>query len=305
LRVAFSVEYIIWRKGLQIQPGAGSRRTVTVGSAKHQENFRDIETALQRSTMEALEHLEPGEVLLGMGAEPWNAYDIARISPCRATVTLLDLPPREMDPLWHKVRAITPLICAVAASSPFDSSKPNGVASNSLLQHIRNSSAEGRPLLALERRFNYGKVEGTARSSMVRSPFSLDEENGVVQVSIWDAQECAVSNLAMVALLSSLMRAEEVGQDASLEDCERALELAARFGTARLKDDLSMMLDLATENALAEERMYLPIIRDRVERGSLGETMPSMVKEGGMEKFYEMLARSLRTNRPVLPPGSD
>jgi len=109
----------------------------------------------------------------------------------------------------------------------------------------------------------------------------------------------------MVALLSSLMRAKEVGNDASLGDCERALELAARYGTVSLKGDLTLMLELATENALAEERMYLPIIRDRVERGSLGETMPAMIRDGRIEHLYETLGRSLRTNRPLLPPQQD
>ena len=305
MRVAFSVEYIVWAKGPQAHPNIRSRRTVTVGGAKHQENFRDIETALQRSTLEALDHLGRGEHLLGMGSEPWFSHDDSAVIPCRATVALLDLPPGDIDILWRKVRAIVPLVCAVAASSPFEESGTSGVASNSLMHHILSCRAERRPLLSVDRRFNYGKVEGTARSNMVRSTFSIDEENGVVQVSLWDAQECARSNLAMVALLSSLMRVEGIGEDASQEDCEGTLALAARYGTAHLRDELSAMLELATENAMPEERMYLPIIRDRVERGSLGETMPAAVETGGLEHLYESLSRCLRTNRPYLAPGRD
>jgi hypothetical protein len=173
------------------------------------------------------------------------------------------------------------------------------------MQHIISSKAYKKPTLALDRRFSYGKVESNLPIITPRTPFSLDPSNGVLLVSLWDVQECARSNMALLALFSSLLRVEDLGQDAGAEECEKVLQMAAMRGTGSLKEELTHMLDLASDNASPEERMYLPIIRDRIENGSLGETLPPLVEEKGFEPVLEMLSKSLRTNRPFLAPGRE
>lgn len=303
MRLAISVDYSIrYSEGSEkralpggTSPSVGSKNIVTVGSAKPHEHLRDIERALHSLTLEALEDLPQAGTLIGTGRAPWpNA------PACCMTVTVNDIPERH-DFSWPKAaQAVVPLVAAVAAASPFEGGRPNGMMSNNLCDHIRSSKEEKGAPLTTERRFSYGMVNEDKASNLSRSPIFLDENNRVLQVSLWDSQECARSNVAIAALLTSLLTIEDIGQDTDGNEGERLLIKAARSGTGMVKKELQEMLALAMESAMAEERMYLPLLRDRVERGCIGEGLVSLCASRGQGEVIHRMERCLRTNRPFL-----
>ncbi|OPY34080.1 MAG: hypothetical protein A4E32_00349 [Methanomassiliicoccales archaeon PtaU1.Bin124] len=305
MRLAVSAEYIIRPAGLDCESLRSgqepSRRSIIVGGAKQLELFRDLETSMHHGIKEALERLPRGEGLLGIGVEPWLPAEASGAIPVRIKVTMLDLPTSDLDAIWRRIRAIIPLISALAAATPFDSCHANGIASNALMNHIHTCQREGRAPISADRRFRYGRVEKALPSAAPRSPVAYDSSTGALQISLWEVQECARSNMAVIALLSSLLRTEGMGLDASEEDCTIALGKAAEGGTAQLKEELWTMYELAGSTASAEERMYLSIIRERIDRGSLGETLPKLVQSKGMDRAMDELSKCLRTNRPFLP----
>jgi hypothetical protein len=106
--------------------------------------------------------------------------------------------------------------------------------------------------------------------------------------------------MAVTAFVLALLRA-----DLELEDDHDALlamnEDAIKKGVASSRPELLRLYRKASKVATPEERSYLPLIKRRIEQGSIAELMVQRVNEG--ESVLDMakeMAGCLRNNAPFL-----
>ncbi len=79
-------------------------------------------------------------------------------------------------------------------------------------------------------------------------------------------------------------------------------EAAIRNGTASCRPELLRLYDSAFNAATAEERSYLPLVRRRIEEGSLAEVIVRDIKDGANpHAVFKGLASCLKDNRPRWP----
>jgi gamma-glutamyl:cysteine ligase YbdK (ATP-grasp superfamily) len=231
----------------------------------------------------------------------------------------MNLPFRNDDELvsiYNRLRALTPFLVAVASSSPYVEGKATGKIDNRLIYYreaqrklpiighgiIPEKLGSKQDYLDIqERMYAALRKEGAdilchewvdSRGLIVR--FSRN----CVEVKALDEQECVKSDMAITAFVLALLRC-----DLRLEEDESALkdmlEKAIDKGTSDLKVELRPLYQKALGAASNEERRYLPLIRTKIEYGSLAEAMLEMA--GTREKIIELLPemeRSLRTNIP-------
>jgi hypothetical protein len=77
------------------------------------------------------------------------------------------------------------------------------------------------------------------------------------------------------------------------------MEEAIRNGTAGLRNELVQLYDTAWNHATEDERVYLPVIRSRIEHGSLAELIRDrFLKEGEIVPLLGDMAKCLRSNTP-------
>jgi hypothetical protein len=78
-------------------------------------------------------------------------------------------------------------------------------------------------------------------------------------------------------------------------------DLAIRDGTAGMKPELETLYDAAWKHATADERRYLPVIRQRIGHGSLAELMRDRYKkEAEFLPLLSDMATSLQKNQPYV-----
>ena len=119
-----------------------------------------------------------------------------------------------------------------------------------------------------------------------------------IEIKALDEQECIRSDMAAVAFVSSLMRAKTRLEE-DRDELLTLTETAIRTGTAGLNPELLALCKDAEKSANSVERRYLPLIRKRVEEGSLAELVADRVREmGSAAPVIRELGESLRTNSP-------
>jgi hypothetical protein len=120
-----------------------------------------------------------------------------------------------------------------------------------------------------------------------------------VEIKVPDEQECVRSDIAFCAFVRALLRA----RDLPLEEDRGALldmtETAIHTGTAELEDDLKTLYRYAEKSATREELRYLPLIKRRIEEGSLGQILLERYRDtGDLRGIMQDLAMCLKENRP-------
>jgi glutamate---cysteine ligase / carboxylate-amine ligase len=224
----------------------------------------------------------------------------------------------ELVKLYNKLRALLPYLVAVTASSPFVEGKVTPYIDNRLNYYKVNQGAV--PLVSndiLPERISspddYLSInERIYKELRARDADILCHEwvnsRGVIirfsrcclEVKALDEQECLKSDMAVSAFLLALLRS-----DLSLEEDENALrpmiDKAIKGGTKDFKPELGKLYSTALANSTDEEREYLPIIKNRIEKGSLGEILKERQRESGdIRSLLPAIAESLRTNVPYL-----
>ena len=212
-----------------------------------------LSALFQESVTDANDRLAPlGAVLLPGGAHPWmdpaaetrlwpheyndvyRAFD--RIFSCRGhgwanlQATHLNLPfrgDREFRALHSAIRALLPLLPALAASSPFLDGRRGGALDQRLVEYRRNSTripavaglvvpdAVGTPdeyrleiLEPIYRDLAPHDPEGTLRHEWVNARGAIARfERGTVEIRLLDVQECPAADLAVVAATARAVHA--------------------------------------------------------------------------------------------------
>jgi gamma-glutamyl:cysteine ligase YbdK (ATP-grasp superfamily) len=221
---------------------------------------------------------------------------------------------QELIAKFNKLRSLVPFLISVAASSPFVEGQKNGVVDNRLVYYRENQKKI--PLIChsiipekitsvkehdaiLEQIYAELRKEGAellchewidSRGVIVRP------NRRCIEIKALDEQESIHSDMAMTAFTLALLRS-----NVKLEDDHQALldltETAIQSGTRKLRHELLDLYDLAVKNATKDERRVLPLVRIRIENGSLAELLQSRVQsQKDLRTILSDLERCLRSN---------
>ncbi len=190
---------------------------------------------------------------------------------------------------FNRLRSLLPYLIAVTAASPIVEERSTGTMDNRLLFYRENQKEI--PLICnrivperIHSVQDYRRQQEEIFGELKRRDAAiLCEEwvnsGGVIirfsrkclEIKALDEQDCIRSDMAVCAFIRSLLRCPslpvETDQDALLALTEDAI----RRGTAGLRPELRQIYDRAWAHATPEERLYLPFLRNRIERGSLAE----------------------------------
>lgn len=219
--------------------------------------------------------------------------------------------------MHNRIRCLIPFLVAVSAASPFVEGKLPGPADNRLLYYRENQAQVPAicngivpdPISSVRdyrTRLSAIYAELTARGApalceewVASAGVIVRFSRPCVEIKVPDEQECVRSDMALAAFVRALLRARSL----PLEEDRNALlamtEEAIRGGTARLGGELAVLYRHAWKAADREERRYLPLIRERIEDGSLGEVLAGRFREAGdLQGIMQDLAACLKENRP-------
>lgn len=220
--------------------------------------------------------------------------------------------------MFNRMRALMPYLIAVSAASPFVEGKPTTYADNRLVYYRVNQKqipSITHDILPekLSSMDDYIKINRDIYASLhecgadilcrewVNSRGVIVRfSRGCLEVKAIDEQECLKSDMAITAFLLALLRS-----DLCLEDDESSLkslmEEAMRNGTENLRPELEGLYRAAYDTSTEEERRYLPLVKHRIENGSLAEILIGQYKDSGDTKsLLPRLEEALRENRPYL-----
>lgn len=224
--------------------------------------------------------------------------------------------------LHNRTRCLIPYLVAVSAASPFVEGKAPGPVDNRLLFYRENqaripaicngivpdpisSVADYRERLsgvyAELRSLGAGILcEEWVASAGVIVRFSRP----CIEIKAIDEQECVFSDMALCAFVRALARARDLPIEEDRDSLVAMTESAIRSGTAGLEDELAALYRRAAKAATADERRYLPLVRERIENGSLGQVLAERFRDtGDLQGIMNDLAMCLVENRPYVGNG--
>jgi gamma-glutamyl:cysteine ligase YbdK (ATP-grasp superfamily) len=218
---------------------------------------------------------------------------------------------------FNGLRSLIPYLVAVSAASPFLEGRFSGAMDSRLLSYRENQ--EQIPLICnrivperLDSFRTYRDwLSGMYRELRARGGSVLCEEwvasfgvivrfsRPCVELKVMDEQECLRSDMALVAFIKALLKSDlswlEQDRGALLELTEQAIFR----GTPVLRPELLRLLRSAERAATHSERRYLPLVRERIEEGSLAELLVrDWREERDLQSLMRRLAGCLATNTP-------
>ena len=219
--------------------------------------------------------------------------------------------------MYNRLRSLLPYLVAVTASSPMVEGRLTGSADNRLLYYRANQkeipaichgiipdpirsvedyrTAQRDIFTELKNRDAAILCEEWLNSSGVIVRFS----RRCVEIKALDEQECVRSDMAVCAFVQALLRCSTPPAVTGQEELVFLLDEAIRGGTAGLRPELKELYACAWQHATDDERAYLPVIKDRIENGSLAELMRDRYeREGDITAIMGDMAQCLRENRP-------
>ena len=206
---------------------------------------------------------------------------------------------REQVTTFNRLRTILPYLIAVTASSPMVEGNLTGSMDNRLVWYRENQKEI--PLICNriipERIRSVGDYRAEQEEIFcelrARDADILCEEwvnsGGIImrfsrrclEIKALDEQESVHSDMAVCAFVRALLRCPTLPipqeQDALLEITEKAI----LGGISGVKPELAALYKEAWKHATEEEREYLPVISDRISRGSLAELMMQRFRQDG------------------------
>lgn len=222
----------------------------------------------------------------------------------------------EMVVVFNRIRSLIPYLVSVSPSSPFVEGRLTSYMDNRLVYYRENqrripSICNDILPERLESAEDYVKINrGIYRELKSCGADILCREwvnsrglivrftRSCVEVKAIDEQECLRSDMAVTAFLMAMLRSDVVLEED--EDALRSvLEEAMKRGVAGLRPELERLYFAAQKSATKEERIYLPIVANRIEQGSLAELMAQKFGETGeIKPLLDEMEWSLRENRP-------
>jgi hypothetical protein len=218
---------------------------------------------------------------------------------------------------YNRIRTLLPYLIAVTASSPMVEGRLTGTCDNRLIYYRENQKEIPR----ICDRIIPGAIRSVAdyrsgqeevfRELRTRDAEILCEEwvnsSGLIvrfgrrclEIKALDEQESIRSDMAVCAFVRSLLRCRSLPVETDHDALLALTEEAIRAGTAPIKPELGKLYEAAWSHATPDERHYLPVIRDRITRGSLAELIRDRISGGeGIVPVLSDMARSLKTNTP-------
>ncbi|MFA4850138.1 MAG: glutamate-cysteine ligase family protein [Methanoregula sp.] len=226
---------------------------------------------------------------------------------------------KELVGQYNRIRSLLPYLIAVTASSPFVEGKMTGSMDNRLIYYRKNQKEIPQicngiiPEKIRTVKDYHSMQEEIFEKLREQDAGILCEEwvnsSGViirfsrkcVEIKALDEQECIRSDMAVCAFVRSLLRCSTLPVETDTEALRGLTDQAIRCGTRGLKPELETLYDIAWKHATEDERQYLPVIKDRICRGSLAELMQDRYKES--DEFLPLLsdlAECLSKNKPYV-----
>jgi len=221
--------------------------------------------------------------------------------------------------LYNRTRQLLPYLVAVTASSPLVEGKLTGTMDNRLLFYRANQEKipqicngivpeELSSIHDYERSQEAIYTELRARDAGILCEEWLNSAGMIIrfsrrclEIKALDEQECIRSDMAVCAFTRSLLRCRKLDLPSDRDTLLALLEDAIRDGTKTLRPDLERLYALAWDHATADERQYLPFIRERIAHGSLAELIRDRMEAGSAPgSLLPELSACLSTNRPFL-----
>ncbi len=198
---------------------------------------------------------------------------------------------REQVMMFNRLRTILPYLIAVTSSSPMVEGRMTGSLDNRLIMYRENQKEI--PLICnriIPERIrsvdDYRKEQDEIFSELRdRGADILCEEwvnsGGIImrfsrhclEIKALDEQESIHSDMAVCAFVRALLRCPTLPVPQEQEALLEITEQAILGGTSRMKPELTSLYNEAWNHATDEERLYLPVISERISKGSLAELM--------------------------------
>jgi gamma-glutamyl:cysteine ligase YbdK (ATP-grasp superfamily) len=219
--------------------------------------------------------------------------------------------------MFNRMRSLIPYLVAVTASSPLVEGRLTGVMDNRLIYYRQNQKRV--PLICnnvIPEKLSSRQQHDDIIESIYRDLRKIGGEElchewidsrGVIvryhreclELKACDEQECLHSDMAVTAFLLALLRA-----DLRLEDDHDALlgmnEEAIAKGTAACRPELLRLYKEALRVATPEETNYLPLIKKRIEEGSIAELMVQRIQDGSSPRKVAIdMAGHLKANHSL------
>jgi hypothetical protein len=218
---------------------------------------------------------------------------------------------------FNRIRSLLPYLIAVTAASPVVEGRITGTADNRLLYYRENQKEIPQicnriipEKIASVQDYRRGQEE-IFSALRARDAGILCEEwvnsGGVIirfsrkclEIKALDEQDCIRSDMAVCALIRSLLRCRSLPVETDQEALLALTEEAIRRGTAALRPELEQLCERAWAHATPEERLYLPLIRHRIGAGSLAEIIGERFgREREIVPILADLSQALKTNEP-------
>ncbi|MDD1695636.1 MAG: glutamate-cysteine ligase family protein [Methanoregula sp.] len=224
---------------------------------------------------------------------------------------------KDLADMYNRLRSLLPFLIAITASSPMIEGSLTGFADNRLICYRENQKEIpcicGRIIPEKIRNVqDYHAIMDEIFSELrSRGADILCEEwvnsRGLIvrfsrtclEIKALDEQECVHSDMAVCALVRSLLRCRSLPIETDQSALLALTETAIRTGTAGLRPELQSLYDAAWSHATDDEQKYLPVIRQRIEQGSLAELITRRYKkEQDIFPVLADLAMCLKLNHP-------
>ena len=256
------------------------------------------------------EYYEAYDRIFGLSQHGWLNIQALQLNLGYATEA-------EMVATFNSLRSLLPYLAAVSAASPFVEGMPAGAMDSRLLYYRENQRQI--PAICnrivpeeLRSRAAYDEwLEGIYRDLRAAGGAVLCNEwvasfgvivrfsRQCVELKVMDEQECVRSDMALSAFVRALLRADLAFLETGRSDLLLLLEEAITHGTRELRPELLRLWRAAERAAAPDERPYLPLVRERIEQGSIAELMMEWWKdERDLGAVMEAMAGSLRENIP-------
>ncbi|MDD1675553.1 MAG: glutamate-cysteine ligase family protein [Methanomicrobiales archaeon] len=225
----------------------------------------------------------------------------------------------ELIRLHNRIRTLIPYLVAVSAASPFVEGKKTTTMDNRIIFYRKNQ--EKIPLICndlipekLTRLAEYHTMQECICRSLEKEGAQIlcrewVNSRGVIvrfsrnclEIKAIDEQECVRSDMAITAFVLALIRSDTLSLD---EDQDQILDLTEEAifrGVETLRPELRRLYAVAEKTATPDELRYLPLVKKKIEKGSLAEVLSR--KAAGMTNLYPVLRDleyCLRHNMPYV-----
>lgn len=220
--------------------------------------------------------------------------------------------------MFNRLRALLPYMIAVSAASPFVEGRTTGYMDNRLLFYMENqreipeichsviperiSSVMDYVMInrGIYRKLQQRGADLLCREWVNSRGIIVRFKRRCLEIKAIDEQECIRSDMGVTAFINALLRSG-ISLDDDEESLREMMYLAIRTGTSEMKPELQRLYRRAEQCASPDEMAYLPLIRERIDNGSLAEVLVRMYRRRGcIRDVLEDAERALRTNTPMI-----